>query len=78
MVMAKIGRYAHPRVSLAMRPCGRPLQLVVMPYAALLSHETSQALGVRLSGAVVIVDEAHNIVEAINSVHSKSLALSEV
>lgn len=49
-----------------------------MPYAALLSHETRAALGVRLSGAVVIIDEAHNIVEAINSVHSKRLTLSEV
>ena len=49
-----------------------------MPYAALLSRETRAALGVRLSGAVVIIDEAHNLVEAINSVHSKRLSLSEV
>eukprot|EP00752_Nemacystus_decipiens_P010933 g9717.t1 len=53
-------------------------QLVVMPYAALLSREARGAMGVRLEGAVVIVDEAHNIVEAINSVHSKKLVLSEV
>lgn len=49
-----------------------------MPYAALLSRETRAALGVRLDGAVVVVDEAHNIVEAINSVHSKKVTLSEV
>lgn len=53
-------------------------QLVVMPYAALLSRETRAAMGVRLEGAVVVVDEAHNIVEAINQVHSKKLVLSEV
>lgn len=35
-------------------------------------------MGVRLEGAVVVVDEAHNIVEAINSVHSKKVVLSEV
>lgn len=49
-----------------------------MPYAALLSRETRAAMGVRLEGAVVVVDEAHNIVEAINSVHSKKLTLSQV
>lgn len=49
-----------------------------MPYAALLSRETRSALGVRLEGAVVVVDEAHNVVEAINSVHSKKVTLSEV
>lgn len=53
-------------------------QLVVMPYAALLSRESRSAMGVRLEGAVVVVDEAHNIVEAINAVHSKKLVLSEV
>ena len=49
-----------------------------MPYTALLSRETRAAMGVRLEGAVVVVDEAHNIVEAINQVHSKKLVLSEV
>ncbi|CAN0533508.1 unnamed protein product, partial [Ectocarpus sp. 12 AP-2014] len=49
-----------------------------MPYAALLSREARAAMGVRLEGAVVVVDEAHNIVEAINSVHSKKVVLSEV
>lgn len=72
----------YPAVSLAIFPrClrgWRCRQLVVMPYAALLSRETREAMGVRLEGAVVVVDEAHNIVEAINSVHSKRVVLSEV
>ena len=45
-------------------------QLLVMPYAALLQRASRKALGVRLRDAVVIVDEAHNIVEAVNAVHS--------
>ncbi len=49
-----------------------------MPYTALLSRETREAMGVSLEGAVVVVDEAHNIVEAINAVHSKRVVLSEV
>lgn len=58
--------------------CSARVQLVVMPYTVLLSRETRAALGIRLEGAVVIVDEAHNIVEAINAVHSKRVTLSEV
>lgn len=53
-------------------------QLIVMPYAALLSREARAAMGVRLEGAIVVVDEAHNIVEAINAVHSKKVTLAEV
>lgn len=49
-----------------------------MPYAALLSRESREATGVRLEGSVVVIDEAHNIIEAINSVHSRRLTLSEV
>lgn len=71
---------AKPFSLLHTHPCLPPgvLQLVVMPYAALLSRETRAAMGVRLEGAVVVIDEAHNIVEAINAVHSKKLTLSEV
>ena len=30
-------------------------------------------MGVRLDGALVIIDEAHNITEAVESVHSASV-----
>ena len=39
--------------------------IVFLPYAALLSPDARQALGVRLRGAVVIVDEAHNLPGAV-------------
>ena len=32
-----------------------------------------QSFGIRLKDAVVIVDEAHNLIDAVNSVHSSSL-----
>lgn len=38
------------------------------------SHqETREALGIRLEGAVLIVDEAHNLVDVVNAAHSASL-----
>ncbi|CAM9863326.1 unnamed protein product [Phaeothamnion confervicola] len=45
-------------------------QLVVMPYAVLLQRQSRESMGVSLQGAAVIIDEAHNLVEAINDTHS--------
>ncbi|KAL8600195.1 hypothetical protein ACOMHN_062485 [Nucella lapillus] len=45
-------------------------EVVVLPYNTLLHKATREASGVRLAGNVVIVDEAHNLLETINSVHS--------
>lgn len=45
-------------------------QIVAMPYAMLLSKDTRESLGVELEGNVVIFDEAHNIIEAVNSTYT--------
>ena len=44
--------------------------IVFVPYASLLSGKTRESLGVDIEGSIVIVDEAHNILEAVNSVRS--------
>lgn len=36
--------------------------VVVAPYSCVLSHDTRVALGLDLQGAVVVFDEAHNLV----------------
>jgi chromosome transmission fidelity protein 1 len=48
-------------------------QLVALPYASLLSSSTRQALGLRLAGSVVVIDEAHNLIDTINEMHSVTL-----
>ncbi|KAK7097155.1 ATP-dependent DNA helicase DDX11-like [Littorina saxatilis] len=45
-------------------------EVVVLPYNTLLHKATREASGVRLGGNIVIVDEAHNLLETINNVHS--------
>lgn len=37
-------------------------------------QETREALGIRLQGAVLVVDEAHNLVDAVNGAHSATLS----
>jgi chromosome transmission fidelity protein 1 len=45
-------------------------QFVVLPYNTLLHGPTREAVGVKLKGNVVIIDEAHNLLDTIASVYS--------
>lgn len=44
-------------------------QIVAMPYSLLLSKDTRESMGIDLQGNIVIFDEAHNIVEAMNNTY---------
>jgi hypothetical protein len=45
---------------------------VAVPYASLLHRATREALGIELAGNVVLIDEAHNLVEAINQARASA------
>ncbi|KAF6339189.1 DEAD/H-box helicase 11 [Rhinolophus ferrumequinum] len=53
-------------------------QLVVLPYQMLLHAATRQAAGIRLQGQVVIIDEAHNLIDTITSIHSTDVSGSQL
>ncbi|PFX19248.1 putative ATP-dependent RNA helicase DDX11-like protein 8 [Stylophora pistillata] len=53
-------------------------QLVVLPYNILLHKSTREACGIKLKGNVVIVDEAHNLIDTISSVHSVEITGSQI
>eukprot|EP00892_Ulva_mutabilis_P012133 jgi/Ulvmu1/9292/UM050_0041.1 len=46
---------------------------VVVPYNCLIHKATREALGLRLQGSIVVVDEAHNLLPAIHGSHSVAL-----
>ncbi|KAJ2069548.1 ATP-dependent DNA helicase chl1 [Coemansia sp. S155-1] len=48
-------------------------QVVALPYNTLLSRSARQAMGISLTGNVVIIDEAHNLVDTILAIHSIAL-----
>ena len=50
-------------------------ELVVVPYSMLVSKQTREAVGLSLKNALVVVDEAHNLPEAIRGLHSSTLNL---
>ncbi len=58
----------------ASRQLMRQCDVVVLPYQMLLHEPTRAALGIELAGSIVIVDEAHNLTDAISSVYSASLS----
>nr|XP_044999440.1 ATP-dependent DNA helicase DDX11-like [Jaculus jaculus] len=53
-------------------------QLVVLPYPMLLHAATRQAAGIRLQGQVVIIDEAHNLIDTITGIHSAEVSGSQI
>nr|XP_020857160.1 ATP-dependent DNA helicase DDX11 isoform X1 [Phascolarctos cinereus]XP_020857161.1 ATP-dependent DNA helicase DDX11 isoform X1 [Phascolarctos cinereus]XP_020857162.1 ATP-dependent DNA helicase DDX11 isoform X1 [Phascolarctos cinereus] len=53
-------------------------QLVVLPYQMLLHAATRHAAGIKLEGQVVIIDEAHNLIDSITSIHSAEVSGSQL
>lgn len=53
-------------------------EVITLPYPLLLNETARDALGIKLEGNVVIVDEAHNIMDAVASVHAAEIRLSEL
>nr|XP_031526634.1 ATP-dependent DNA helicase DDX11 isoform X3 [Vicugna pacos] len=64
--------YSHERLQLLRD------ELVVLPYQTLLHAATRQAAGVRLQGQVVVIDEAHNLIDTITGVHSVEVSGSQL
>jgi len=54
-------------------------ELIVMPYQTLLHETTRQSANVPVDQrTIVILDEAHNLVDALNEMHTTKLSIAEV
>ncbi|XP_028665116.1 ATP-dependent DNA helicase DDX11 isoform X1 [Erpetoichthys calabaricus] len=49
-------------------------QLVVLPYQTLLHESTRRSSGIKLKDQVVIIDEAHNLIDTIACIHSSEVS----
>ena len=54
------------------------LQLVALPYNTLLHKATRESSGIKLKGNIVIIDEAHNLIETIGNIYSVEITGSQV
>ena len=75
---ASLGEASQTCAYYASRASLPAAQVVVLPYSMLLSAATRRAVGLSLTGALVMVDEAHNLPEALRSLHSCRLSLAVV
>ncbi len=50
-------------------------EIITLPYPLLLQKSARDALGIKLEGNVVIIDEAHNIMDAVANVHAAEIRL---
>ena len=73
-------------ISKEMRTCGYyaaraavdEAELICLPYSMLLQKRSREALGIDIKGSVVICDEAHNLIEAINQTYSISIDVESI
>ncbi|TLD35402.1 DNA repair helicase [Venturia nashicola] len=62
----------------ASRPAIRPSEIVTLPYPLLLQKSAREALNLSLKGHVIIIDEAHNLMDAISGIYSISVSLAQL
>jgi len=53
-------------------------ELVILPYASLLHEATRNSLNINLHGNIVIIDEAHNLIETINNLYSVEINVAQL
>jgi chromosome transmission fidelity protein 1 len=53
-------------------------EVITLPYPLLLQQAARDALGIKLDDSVVIIDEAHNIMDAIANVYASEIGLIDL
>lgn len=53
-------------------------EIITLPYQFLLLESTRESLGINLKNSVVVIDEAHNLIDTVNSIHSSEISLNDL
>ena len=62
----------------ALRSAIKPAEIVTLPYPLLLQKSARDALGISLKGHVIIIDEAHNLMDAIAGIEGVEVSLKQL
>ncbi|CAF0777180.1 unnamed protein product [Adineta steineri] len=71
--VVKLGRELNTCPYYATRAAIAAAHLVVLPYQTLMHKSTREACGIEMRDNIVIIDEAHNLPDAICSMHSNDI-----
>lgn len=53
-------------------------EIISLPYQYLLSESTRNNLNIDIKDSIIIIDEAHNLIDTINNIYSATLTLSDL
>lgn len=53
-------------------------QLIFVPYQILFSKTTREQCGIKLKDSIVIIDEAHNLMDTISQIHTATVSLGNL
>ncbi|GMM30278.1 DNA helicase [Martiniozyma asiatica (nom. inval.)] len=53
-------------------------EIISLPYQLLLHKDTRNFLGLDLRNSIVVIDEAHNLIDTISRIYSSSISLKEL
>ncbi|KAF7590183.1 ATP-dependent DNA helicase chl1 [Aspergillus hancockii] len=76
--MGKLGKEIGICPYYASRSAIKHSEVVALPYPLLLQRSAREALDLSVKGHVVIIDEAHNLMDAIANIHSVTITLSQL
>ncbi|KAK5124527.1 hypothetical protein LTR85_001744 [Meristemomyces frigidus] len=62
----------------ASRPAIGQAEMVTLPYPLLLQKSARDALGISVKGHVVVIDEAHNLMNAIEGIYSTQISETQL
>jgi chromosome transmission fidelity protein 1 len=74
----RVGKELHVCPYYASRTAIPGAEVVTLPYPLLLQKSARDALGIKLEGNVVIIDEAHNIMDAVANVYAAEISLGQL
>lgn len=71
--LVQLGKTTKTCPYFAARSSAKQAELVTLPYNLLLQKDARNALGISLAGCIVLIDEAHNLIDTILSTHSVTI-----
>ncbi|KAL7424206.1 ATP-dependent DNA helicase chl1 [Cryptotrichosporon argae] len=71
-------KQAHVCPYYAARRAVKQAQIVTLPYNLLLQKHARDALGIDLTDQVIVIDEAHNLIDTLLSIYSTSLSATHL
>lgn len=76
--LANVGKKLEVCPYYASRPAVAPAEIVTLPYPLLLQRTAREALGISVKGHIVIIDEAHNLMDAVEGIHSAEITARQL